>query len=59
MLTRVVSLVFVAFIGIDVAAAEGAVRTIWAVNDGEKVKRDDRRHPARAGRRASPAWCSG
>jgi len=49
MLSRVVSLLLVAFIGAEAASAEGAVRAIWAVNDGEKVKRDDRQHPARAG----------
>jgi hypothetical protein len=47
MQTRVVSL-FVVFIAAQLAAAEGAVRAIWAVNDGEKVKRDDRQHAARA-----------
>ena len=49
MLTRVLSILFVAVIGAGAASAEGAVRAIWAVNDGEKVKRDDRRHPSRAG----------
>src|SRR3989442_5397454 len=53
MLPRLASILFVVFIGIQVTPANGAVRTIWAVNDGEKVKRDDRQHPARAG---NSAW---
>jgi hypothetical protein len=35
------------------APADAAVRAIWAVNDGEKVDRDDRQHPARA---SNSAW---
>ena len=33
--------------------AQGAVRRIWAVNDGEKVERDDIHHPAAA---RNSAW---
>jgi len=46
-------LFFALFIFARVASADGAVRAIWAVNDGEKVDRDDRQHPARAG---NSAW---
>jgi hypothetical protein len=31
------------------APADAAVRAIWAASDGDKVDRDDRRHPARDG----------
>jgi len=34
-------------------SAEAGVRRIWAVNDGEKIERDDMRHPAAAG---NSAW---
>ena len=53
MLTRFRSFLLIAFIGAEVAPAESAVRAIWAVNDGEKVERDDRQHPARTG---NSAW---
>ena len=33
--------------------ADAAVRAIWAVNDGEKVERDDRQHPSHA---RNSAW---
>src|SRR5689334_20839890 len=33
--------------------ASGGVRRVWAVNDGEKVERDDTRHPASA---RNSAW---
>jgi hypothetical protein len=33
--------------------ADAGVRAIWAANDSDKVDRDDRRHPARAG---NSAW---
>jgi hypothetical protein len=33
--------------------ASGAVRAIWAVNDGEKIQRDDRHNPNKA---ANSAW---
>jgi Domain of unknown function (DUF4091) len=35
------------------ASAEAGVRRIWAVNDGEKVEKDDRNHPAAA---RNSAW---
>ena len=35
--------------GTGAAPADGAVRAIWAASDGDKVDRDDRRHPARDG----------
>jgi len=46
-------LLFVLFTLMGVASADAAVRAIWAVNDGEKINRDDRRHPARD---ANSAW---
>ena len=46
-------LFFALFIFARVASADGAVRAIWAVNDGQKVDRDDRQYPARAG---NSAW---
>ena len=49
MRARELFLLFIVLIGGGVASAEAGVRRIWAVNDGEKVKRDDRQHPARAG----------
>lgn len=35
------------------AAANAGIRRVWAVNDGEKVERDSRDHPASAG---NSAW---
>ena len=35
--------------GTGAAPADGAVRAIWAASDGDKVDRDDGRHPARDG----------
>ena len=49
----ILSILFVLIVGPRIAPAESAVRAIWAVNDGEKVERDDRAHPARAG---NSAW---
>jgi len=46
-------LLFVLFTMGCVGSADGAVRAIWAVNDGEKVERDDRHHRARE---ANSAW---
>ena len=46
-------ILFTVFIASGAASVEGGVRRIWAVNDGEKVRRDDREHPARAG---NSAW---
>lgn len=47
-----VLLVFVPF-WTAAAPADAGIRAIWAANDGDKVDRDDRRHPARAG---NSAW---
>jgi len=38
---------------VHAAPAAGGVRSVWAVNDGERVERDDLDHPARAG---NSAW---
>ena len=46
-------ILFTLVIAVGAPSVEGGVRRIWAVNDGEKVKRDDREHPARAG---NSAW---
>jgi len=35
------------------APAAAGVKAVWAVNDGERVERDDRAHPARSG---NSAW---
>ena len=50
---RLLLVLFTIFVAVGVASVEGGVRRIWAVNDGEKVKRDDRQHPARTG---NSAW---
>ena len=50
---RVLLVLLAVVIGPAAALAEGGVRRIWAVNDGEKVKRDARDHPARSG---NSAW---
>lgn len=50
--TRRTSIVFLCLLSC-VARADAAVRAIWAVNDGEKVDRDDRQDPARSG---NSAW---
>src|ERR1044072_564855 len=36
-----------------VSVATGSVRTVWAVNDGEKVERDDLNNP---NKRENSAW---
>ena len=51
--TAVVALVALASAFLCVARAEAGVRRVWAVNDGEKVERDAREHPARA---RNTAW---
>ena len=33
--------------------AEAGVRAVWAIGDGDKVKRDDHQHPSRA---KNSAW---
>ena len=50
---RLLLVLFTIFIAAGAASVEGGVRRIWAVNDGEKVKRDERQHPAAAG---NSAW---
>ncbi len=47
------SMALVCMLACGAARADAAVKTIWAVNDGEKVARDDRRHPAQGG---NSAW---
>jgi hypothetical protein len=48
--------VTVIVLGLAPAPAEAGVAAVWAVNDGEKVERDDLAHPAKA---RNSAWTAG
>ncbi|HET6975196.1 MAG TPA: glycoside hydrolase domain-containing protein [Pyrinomonadaceae bacterium] len=51
--SRVCAVVLLACYLLGVPLARGSVRTIWAVNDGEKVERDDLNNPNKS---SNSAW---
>ncbi len=53
MVLKTVRLVFAFAVLVGTGYAEAGVRRVWAVNDGEKVERDARDHPASA---RNPSW---